>query len=311
MFKKMNGDFLQQRIRNATNEYEVAAGLIAVAEDPGNYKFILDRMQNTDIPVIKTACIKGLLNIAVSKSFARLRNDSQKEIIDQLVSSLQSGDVGLVTESLGVLDLDLDRYGYETTVIIQRAEQNLQLPRDMEAHIGLQQKLANINGTTYSLKDDLQFTHQIDWKSLDEIGSSNQAVIETNKGSFSIDLYPDISPGTVANFVDLVNLNYYAGKPLHRVVPGFVIQGGCNRGDGYGSLDYNIRSELSQVYYDEPGYMGMASAGNHTESAQWFVTQGASPHLDGRYTIFGKVSDGMEVVYRVEVGDTIQRITIQ
>ena len=311
MFKKMNSDFLQQRIRNASNVYEVASGLAAVAVDPGNYRFILSRKEDSDDFVVKTTCTTALTNIAVSKGFSRLRSESRKEIIDHLVQSLQSGDVGMVSEAIAILDLDLESFGYDINMVIQRAKQNLQLPRDMEAYIALQHKSAQLNGTTYDMADDLQHTHPIDWKSLDEIGSKTQATIETNKGRFLVDLFPDESPGTVANFVDLANLNFYAGKPIHRVVPGFVIQGGCNRGDGYGNLDYSIRSELSQKYYDGPGYIGMASAGNHTESAQWFVTQAATPHLDGRYTIFGKVRDGMEVVYQIEVGDTIQRIQIQ
>ncbi|NND34553.1 MAG: hypothetical protein HKN76_18350 [Saprospiraceae bacterium] len=310
MFKKMNNDFIQQRIGNASNVYEMAAGLAAVAEDPGNYRFIINRKEESDDFVVKTTCTKALADMVLSKGFARLRESSRKEIVDHLAQTLISGDVGMVAEAIKVLDIDLPSYGHDMEVLIQQAKESLQLPRDIEAYNALQHKFAELKGTTFSPLDDLQFTHPIDWKSLDEMGSGYEAVIETNKGAFRISLLPQDAPGTVANFVDLANLNYYAGKPIHRVVAGFVIQGGCNRGDGYGSLDYNIRSELPQKYYDGPGYIGMASAGNHTESAQWFVTQGATPHLDGRYTIFGRVSKGLDVVNNMEVGDTIQRVTI-
>ncbi len=310
MFSNMNYDFLRQRINTTANVYEKAAGILALAEEPGRFSYIISLKENNDHPVIKTACIQALKNIATAPSFRRLGSVSQKAVIDHLVQSIESGDAGMVEQASAILSMDLTSYGYDRKTIIERAKDQLQIPRDMEALIALQQKLAEIDGRAYDHREDLSFTHSIDWKSLDAAGDHPQATIETSKGSFTVQLFPQMAPATVANFIDLVNLNYYAGKPFHRVVPGFVIQVGCNRGDGYGSLDYNIRSELPMVYYDQPGYLGMASAGNHTESAQWFVTQGSTPHLDGNYTLFGKVISGMETVNRMEVGDLIQKISI-
>ena len=99
------------------------------------------------------------------------------------------------------------------------------------------------------------------------------------------------------------------GKVFHRVVPNFVVQAGCPRGDGWGSTDYTIRSEFDPMNYGE-GYMGMASAGKHTESCQWFITHSPAPHLEGRYTIFAKVTQGMDVVHRIEIGDQILGIDL-
>jgi cyclophilin family peptidyl-prolyl cis-trans isomerase len=93
------------------------------------------------------------------------------------------------------------------------------------------------------------------------------------------------------------------------VVPNFVIQGGCNRGDGFGSEDYSIRSEFNLRRYTE-GSVGMASAGKDTEGTQWFITHSPTPHLDGRYTIFATVSKGMEVVHAMEVGDKIIDVSL-
>jgi cyclophilin family peptidyl-prolyl cis-trans isomerase len=93
-------------------------------------------------------------------------------------------------------------------------------------------------------------------------------------------------------------------------VPNFVIQTGSPRADNYGGKDYVINSELPPFYYDAPGYVGMASAGLNTESTQWFVTHSPAPHLDGKYTIFGKITDGMDVVHKIQVGDKIQDIII-
>ncbi|NRA48556.1 MAG: peptidylprolyl isomerase, partial [Phaeodactylibacter sp.] len=94
------------------------------------------------------------------------------------------------------------------------------------------------------------------------------------------------------------------------VVPNFVAQGGCPRGDGYGSLDYTIRTELAPIHYDEGGYVGMASAGNHTECTQFFITHSPTLHLDGEYTIFARVSEGMDIVHDIQVGDRITNIEL-
>jgi cyclophilin family peptidyl-prolyl cis-trans isomerase len=119
----------------------------------------------------------------------------------------------------------------------------------------------------------------------------------------------DEAPGSVTNFLKLASEGYFNGKNFHRVVPNFVIQGGCNRGDGWGSEDYSIRSEFSLRKYKE-GSVGMASAGKDTEGTQWFITHSPTPHLDGRYSIFAEVVEGMDVVHRIEIGDKIISVDI-
>jgi len=140
---------------------------------------------------------------------------------------------------------------------------------------------------------------------INAISDSSRIVIKTTKGNITIKLFQDHAPGSVANFLDLCQSDYYDGKVFHRVVPNFVIQGGCPKGDGFGALDYTIRSELAPMYYDDEGYVGMASAGNNTEAVQFFITHSPTPHLDGRYTIFGKVTKGMDVVHDIQIGDKI------
>lgn len=90
-----------------------------------------------------------------------------------------------------------------------------------------------------------------------------------------------------------------------------MIQSGCPRGDGYGSLDYTIRSEFSPLHYDEAGFIGMASAGRNTECSQWFINLVPTPHLDGNYTIFGKVTRGMDVADKIVIGDVVESVVIQ
>jgi cyclophilin family peptidyl-prolyl cis-trans isomerase len=113
-------------------------------------------------------------------------------------------------------------------------------------------------------------------------------------------------------FVEQAKKGYYNGKSFHRVVPNFVAQGGCPRGDGYGGLDFTLRTEVPALMrYDREGMVGLASAGLDTESVQFFITHSPAPHLDGNYTIFATVIDGMSVVHDLQVGDLITKISIQ
>ena len=147
------------------------------------------------------------------------------------------------------------------------------------------------------------------WSIVKRIPSDQKAIIKTSKGDITIRLFVDEAPGSVANFVTLASNKYYDGKFFHRVVPNFVVQGGCPRGDGWGSEAYSIRSEFSQRRY-KTGSIGMASAGKDTEGTQWFITHSSTPHLEGRYTLFAEVVQGMDVVHQIEVGDTIISVEI-
>jgi len=147
-------------------------------------------------------------------------------------------------------------------------------------------------------------------RALARIGKSTQAVVTTSKGSFTIDLLPDAAPLTVDNFVQLAQRDYFRNITIHRVVPNFVIQDGDPRGDGNGGPGYQIRCEINQELYDRAA-VGMALSGKDTGGSQWFVTHSPQPHLDGGYTVFGRVVAGMDIVDRIVRGDVIQSIAIR
>jgi len=147
-------------------------------------------------------------------------------------------------------------------------------------------------------------------RALARIGKSTRAVVTTSKGSFTIDLLPEAAPLTVDNFVQLAQRDYFRNITIHRVVPNFVIQDGDPRGDGNGGPGYQIRCEINQVLYDRAA-VGMALSGKDTGGSQWFVTHSPQPHLDGGYTVFGRVITGMDVVDRIVRGDVIQSIAIK
>ncbi|MEO6213743.1 MAG: HEAT repeat domain-containing protein [Vicinamibacterales bacterium] len=138
---------------------------------------------------------------------------------------------------------------------------------------------------------------------------SPHVFIETAKGTIEFELAVLDAPQTSRNFINLARKGFYNGLAIHRVVPNFVIQGGDSRGDGGGGPGFTIRDELNDRPYLR-GTVGMALAGKDTGGSQFYITHSPQPHLDARYTVFGHVVNGMEVVDRIRQGDVIQRIRI-
>ncbi len=144
------------------------------------------------------------------------------------------------------------------------------------------------------------------WAAL-EGGPVRRARIVTERGTIELELFAADAPGTVDNLLTLARRGYFDGQEWPRVVPNFVIQGGDPRGDTSGGPGYSIRDEINQRLYGT-GTLGMALSGPDTGGSQWFVTHSPQPHLDGTYTVFGRVTGGMDVVNRVLPGDRILRI---
>jgi cyclophilin family peptidyl-prolyl cis-trans isomerase len=133
--------------------------------------------------------------------------------------------------------------------------------------------------------------------------------IETDgRGTLEVELFGPDAPATVANFLRLVDSRYFDGGTWHRVVPNFVIQDGDPRGDGEGGPGYAIRDEINRRRYLAAGTLGMALAGPDTGGSQWFLTHGTSPHLDGIYTVFGRVVGTRAPLARITQGDLIRAI---
>ncbi len=150
------------------------------------------------------------------------------------------------------------------------------------------------------------------WKrmaQLTEVKKNPEAVIHTKKGRIRIELYASDAPMTVDNFMQLARNGFYNGLTFMRVVPNFVIQGGDPRDDMNGGPGYQIRDEINLRRY-ETGTVGMALSGKDTGGSQFFITHAPQPHLDGGYTVFGQVVEGMEVVNQIARGDKIDRVEI-
>jgi peptidyl-prolyl cis-trans isomerase A (cyclophilin A) len=135
--------------------------------------------------------------------------------------------------------------------------------------------------------------------------ANRHATIETNHGTIEVELFEDAAPETAGNFIELAEKGFYDGVVFHRVIDGFMIQGGCPEGSGRGGPGYTIDDEFGPgLEHDDEGILSMANAGPNTGGSQFFITLAATPWLDGKHAIFGKVVGGMEVVRTIGKTDT-------
>ena len=136
------------------------------------------------------------------------------------------------------------------------------------------------------------------------------ATFDTDRGPIKLELYPDKAPLTVANFVNLAKRGFYDGLNFHRVIADFMVQGGCPEGSGRGGPGYRFEDETGNGVRHERGVLSMANAGPNTNGSQFFITHVATPWLDGKHTVFGKVLEGLDVVDSVAGGDAINSVKI-
>jgi cyclophilin family peptidyl-prolyl cis-trans isomerase len=130
--------------------------------------------------------------------------------------------------------------------------------------------------------------------------ANRTARFHTNHGDFTVELFEDRAPTTTKNFIDLTEKGYYDGLTFHRVIAGFMIQGGCPLGTGTGGPGYKIKDEFHpQLKHDAKGVLSMANAGPNTGGSQFFITLAPTPHLDNRHAVFGKVTTGIDVVEKI------------
>ncbi len=137
------------------------------------------------------------------------------------------------------------------------------------------------------------------------------ATLDTARGAIEIELYPEYAPRTVNNFVFLAREGYYDGVTFHRVIPNFMIQGGDPTGTGRGGPGYQFADEFANnPLRHKTGVLSMANAGPGTNGSQFFITHSPQPHLDGKHTVFGQVTQGQDIVNKIQQGDKISKLTI-
>ncbi|MCO5054479.1 peptidylprolyl isomerase [Thermomonas sp.] len=137
------------------------------------------------------------------------------------------------------------------------------------------------------------------------------ANFDTDRGAIRVELAADKAPLTVANFVNLVQHGFYDGLNFHRVIPDFMVQGGCPEGSGRGGPGYRFEDETGNGLRHERGVLSMANAGPNTNGSQFFITHVPCGWLDGKHTVFGKVVEGLDVVDAIKQGDKIKSVKIE
>jgi cyclophilin family peptidyl-prolyl cis-trans isomerase len=156
------------------------------------------------------------------------------------------------------------------------------------------------------------------WKAEGEIRTKEEkandlprVTIATSKGDIEIELFEDQAPNTVANFIELVSKKFYDGLKFHRVLPGFMAQGGCPNGDGSGDAGYRFKDELAEGYRRHfRGSLSMANSGPDTNGSQFFITHLPTEWLNGKHTVFGRIVKGQDVVDRLRPGDEIKKAEV-
>lgn len=315
--KKKVTDLITKQYKQSKNVYEKAELLKALANDIENYKFILEAIKSSNEKVITTYGVEAITEIVKSDKFKEAKEYYQKKninlkqefanILKEIIANGDFAQIAIAADLLANEQIDF-RENYENSYFLTQALNQCKLPLEAEAYNALQKAIKFIDGKEVELYIP-KHTKKTDWESISNIDIAQKIKIKTSKGDITVLLNVNQAPVTVSNFIDLINEGFLNNRQIHRVVPNFVIQDGCPRGDGWGGPNYTICSEFANIYYSE-GSIGMASAGKDTESSQWFITHSPTPHLDGRYTNFGLVVDGMDVVHKIEVGDKIEVIEI-
>jgi cyclophilin family peptidyl-prolyl cis-trans isomerase len=311
---------LKMEYASMKDEYVKGYILSALSEDFSNFGFLVNSFQHEEGILERQFAYEALLSIRKSphfEAYSKLYSDNSLGLsayFSQLITAaFNSGDVSLITMSSQILrekELNVDQKLWINDVeFLKKILEQLVLPRDIEIYGELMHTIRFLEGKEFEGTVKPAYNNPPDWSSLKQKNRQQLIRIYTDQGLIKAELWEDKAPCTVAYFLKNVANGFYTSKRVHRLVPGFVLQSGCPRGDGYGSGSCSIRSEFSDELFCE-GVMGMASAGPDTESTQWFIMQQDAPHLNGRYTAFGRVTQGLEIVQNARRGLNIQKIEL-
>jgi cyclophilin family peptidyl-prolyl cis-trans isomerase len=301
-------------VTGTADPYQRAAAIEARASvlDEAFHNDLTALLRSDGPPVVRQTAFQGLVKEARDfMATARFANIEAQyaQLGDVLRAAMGTGDAGLISAAAELL-LEFDAEALRVMLdqaTEQRARAALQPIRDLEALLLLDQVVAKRDGLPKPAHRAPPFNHPIDPIKLRALPQGQRYRITTTKGIIIIATDVNDCPGSSLAFDSLVTAGYFNGKAFHRMVPNFVVQGGCPRGDGYGGMPWTLRTEIGRKPFTA-GSVGLASAGRDTEGCQFFITHSATPHLDGRYTRFGEVIEGMDVVWRLQVGDVMVRV---
>jgi len=274
---------------------------------------LIQFFQKSNNEIVRTDILLGLQQEYCNKqegcSFSRTQ---LKLLMPALRDALQqeTGSQTIGAEIASTLGASVPPSWSSDSSFLLTVYESMELPRQLEAAKAME----NLMDTLSLAYDKRSIAAPVEPRSRiwQRITDSTRLVLELSQGKVEIDFLPKEAPLTVAQIIAEVESGYYEGKSWHRVVPNFVVQTGCPTGHGYDSGDYLLPTETSPyAHYHEAGACGMASIGPHTESTQWFITLRATPHLDGKYTKWGQITSGEELLWKIQPEDQIRSIYIE
>ena len=325
--------FLQSAYSGELLSAEAFVAALGLTEDDRAFQQLLE-FSKKGSPRVQRIALEAIENICNRQSATPERIRAARNVF---IGALQEGDMAVTATAASALG-DSSLIDSSSVKPLSDALSRLRSPNDVEPMVSIIQSLGSlkrmeavpvletllsdsdrtvslevaaalqkITSRSYaeSVTPHTRLGHSdYDWETIEWIAKHAVVEVVTERGKFSFKMLPRVAPFTCLNFARLIRNGFYSGLTFHRVVPNFVVQGGDPRGDGWGGPGYAIRSEFGYERYDR-GSVGVASSGKDTEGCQFFVTHSRQPHLDGRYTIFGKVISGMDIVDALQVGEKI------
>jgi len=316
--------------------YAAALSALAPLDAPRADSLLQEALRSDDVRIAAAAVQ------AVTARWERTRPEGAETTFRRLSGAVRRGDPALLYHGAPTLaDSAFAEMGTADT--LADTYRTLSTPDDLEGMMAVLEALGTLGSPTATsvLRDALDHPHpairkaaaqglstatdstvtaaakplpetpSIDWNYLQELGPHPRLVLETNRGTVTIELDTEQAPQTVQAITQFAREGRYDAVPFHRVVPSFVVQGGdFARRDGFGGPGVSLRTEATRIGHRR-GTLGMASAGKDTEGSQFFVPHSLQPHLDGNYTAFGRVTDGMDVVDRLRVDDRIESVVVE
>ena len=325
-FKSKTKSFYSQKViaqyKKTSNASEKGALLKALGNYSWNYRFLSKVLfggpDSLKLPeIVYSSAAEALVTLRKNPVFKKELGISNLRIAGELneifKNCIVEGDAAVQAIAASFMTektVDFKKV-FSDVKFMEEAQSKLSLPSNIETYIILDKALDFLLDRASTSRVQSSNPTEIDWPLIKALKGKYKIKLNTNKGTIALKLFPEAAPATVTQFIHLAKAKYYDNKAFHRVVPNFVLQGGCSRGDGWSGFDVTIPSEFhASLKYQSEGWVGMASAGKDTESAQFFITHAPTIHLDGRYSIFAKVIEGFDVIHKIEVGDRINSVEI-
>lgn len=291
--------YFLHELATSTNPRDRERAAMLITDDVLVDDETLQRLREDEVPVVAAAALKG-------------RYPSEAARVEHLLAALGGDDTALISEAANAVEQDVatGRAAPDVMRALNAALDRATGPELKEARQTLRRVLGlptHPERETQSAPGRLLDRLVDEWRAT-RSDPRPRVLLQTSRGDIELELLRTEAPRHVESFLELAAAGFYDGLDFHRVVPNFVVQGLCPRGDGYGTAGRRLPDEINRVPY-LTGTLGMPNAGEpHTGGCQIFMTHLPTPHLDGRYTVFGRVTSGLDVMARLEIGDIIHTV---